>query len=168
MNATNIIGDPKEFAIEYAILPNLSPPFGRCRLWFAKIFLGDIEEEIYLSTTCYLLENVLKNKNKLFLDEKFNNIDESEIFNLMIEGKKINYSGIYEFMIVSGYDSFYNYIYRKDDDLCVVWMIDPEVQQEKKYQAYPSKICSAKVNINIYEEVVSNFRKKLEEICPFY
>ena len=167
MNITDIIGDPNEFAIEYIILSNVSPPFGRCRLWFANIFLGDIEEEIYLSTTCYCLESVLENKNALFLNEEFNDVSESEIFNLMIEGKKINYSGIHEFMIILGYDLFDNYIYRKNDDLCVVWMIDREIQQEKKYQGYLSQVCFATVNINIYEEVVSKFRNKLEEKFTF-
>ena len=87
MNITDIIGDPNEFAIEYIILSNVSPPFGRCRLWFANIFLGDIEEEIYLSTTCYCLESVLENKNALFLNFKLDNLVRSEIFNLMLEKK---------------------------------------------------------------------------------
>ena len=166
MNTTNIIGNPNEFAIEYSILLNSSPPFGKCRLWFENKYLGNIEEEIYLSTTCYCLESVLENKNALFLNFKLDNIVRSEIFNLMLE-EKIDNVDEYLFIPISGYDAFYKYVYRKNNYLYFVWMLNSEIQQEKEYQGYTSQICSAKIGINIYEEVVSKFRKKLEEKFTF-
>ncbi len=166
MNTNKIIGNPSDFAIEYSISIPSCPPFGKCRLWLQGMFLGDIEDENYLSTICCCLEGFFKNKDLFFLDDYLYNSSDEDIFDLMVE-EKIDETGKYWFLYTSGFDAFLKYVYRKDDCFQIIWMLDPELKNQEEYQQYPSKTCSAKIDIAIYTEVVTRFRRDLEKICKF-
>lgn len=166
MSMNSTIGNPQDFAIEYLVSKPSCPPFGKCRLWLGKVFLGDLEDENYLSTTCYFLENILKNKERLSIDDEFHQLSDSEIFHMLLEDK-LDDSDKHEFLPISGFDAFYKYIYRQNDCLHIVWMLGSQLRDEEVYRGYPARVCSAKIKLATYEEVVSTFRNKLEEVCPF-
>lgn len=157
---TNIIGHREIFGIEYSIL-EAAPilPYGHCRIWLMGNFLGDIEEPIFLTSTCSSLEGLIIHREKYILDRHYFSLSEQEKFELFDSGETKDYG----FLYIEGYDAFCKYIYYRQSLFYFLWKLSPQLKGQENYQNVPKELRSAKISLPIYEEVVREFRNVLND-----
>ena len=159
---TNLIGNREIFGIEYlALTVSPPPPYGHCRIWLEGMFLGDIKETNYLTSTCSSLEGLAKYKDRFVLAAQFVSLSDIELFNLFESGETTK---DYGFLYIEGYDAFNSYAYYKQNHLYFLWQLAPELKGEKHYQHLPQDLCSAKILLSIYEGVVNEFKRSLSNL----
>lgn len=157
---TNIIGDIETFGIEYLIL-EAAPilPYGHCRIWLMGNFLGDIEDTIFLTSTCSSLEGLIVYREKYMLDRHYFSLSKQERFELFDSGETKDYG----FLYIEGYDAFCKYVYYRQNFFYFLWKLNPQLKEKDDSQDFPQELCSAEISLPIYEEVVGKFRKVLND-----
>lgn len=153
--ASGLIGDKAYFAIEYAISPKKPSSdyvFGYMRIWLNNIYYGTYEDENILGVAIGCLEHILKS---YIGGSIFDALSDDEIFNYVFYGGEI-ITDRYRLILGEMTDDFSALVFKQgEDDFKFIWRL-----HEKPYftyDDYPPGVHSAIVNINIFEQVVSEY-----------
>jgi hypothetical protein len=161
----NLVGDKKNFAIEYSIQSvNRETAFGDCLIWLRGNYLGGLEGECYLNMICQWLKRCINIKEKLFMKNELYELSDVEIFNFLEEQERNEEKDNYYFLDTDGFDLFRNYIYRKNENFHFLWQLDKDYWQEFKPKGISTSLFTAQVDIFTYINIVYTFEEALSQV----
>jgi hypothetical protein len=161
----NLVGDKKNFAIEYSIQSiNRETAFGDCLIWLRGNSLGGLEGECFLNMICQWLVGYLEFKNHLFLSKKLSQLSEIELFEFLNKETESKIREKYFFLDTEGFDWFGSFIYRKEDNFHFLWQLDRYYMKVFELKEVSTELFTATVDINTYYNVVHQFQNRLLEL----
>ncbi len=159
-----LIGTKENFAVEFNVQSERYNRhlFGGIRLWLDGKYLGAYEDVNILSVTWYQLE-LLARDTRIYNDD-FVKINDSEVFDFIKSEDNLE-GGRYFLSLGEGFDDFSVVVYRFDDAIKFIWKLhDDRPFSSFQYDDYIHSIQSAEIEINEFHEVVTEFKKKLDEL----
>ena len=154
----NLIGNKREFAVEYQIT-DIEKMMGYGKLWIQNKFYGSNQDLIYLKGYLVkLIENILDAKPlKLNLD--ISNKDETYEH----LKKTSDESSIYQIFGSTFTDDFIGYKFRDENKIILVWKIREDVEMIfSDLMDYPKSTNLEKVNYYVVKEVLNKLNDEIK------
>ena len=153
---TILIGDRKEFAIEYQINKHDSHLLGNLCLWIGNVRIGYYDEETLLLVTKSALEGIDEKLEKIKrkdLSEK----NKEDLFEQMYSSETEN--GIYLVTPGESFDDFSIFTFSYEDTLYFCWKLNENPFFD--YEDYPKDIQLKTVPIAVFKKILGHWSEQL-------
>jgi hypothetical protein len=156
-----IIGNPAVFAIEYKLLESPSKiRLGGCRIWLSGCFIGDIHNDIYLSSTASSLIGILNTTP--FTGELPKLPLSAEALLAVMTDEKTPEIGDYCCLAIDGYDHFLKLFFNCGSSMIIYSSLHPDLEDWPEYIDYPREPRCATIPIAYFKEIVSEFAQEVD------
>jgi len=161
-----LLGSKNDFGVEIKATgkSNHGSLMGYARLWFGGNFFGTINSYIFLDG--YLLGGLYQMLRTKYLNDVSFPEDVTEQFLYFkrrsndLEDDEIDW---YRFDCGTMTDDFYNWTYRKDDCLTIIWKIrDQPNKYHEDLLGYPQSVFSYQIKYDDFKELVERLDRLLK------
>ena len=166
---SEIIGDPKIFAIEFTVeFVKVETVYGTCRIWIEGKTLGDIYEGAYLGIACEEIQEPVKLHYRDYdgVDSVIPDISSSPLeFIKMLEDENENWASVFNY---EPFDKFRKTYYWKGEKFIFYWCLSPRVTEDietyPQFKNYPEEVQRAEVQTLMMKQITDEFKAKIEKL----